>query len=88
LNPSGCNDFIGPDDLTAADREILSQGFDSLLRERSVAYEIAVKVALSRGLDRPNVIDFGVPDILRLSRLIQEQFCFAGASRDSLVANI
>ena len=81
------NEFIGPDDLTAADREILSQGLDSLLRERSVAYEIAVKVALSRGLDRPNVIDFGLPDILRLSRLIREQFSFASVVRDSMAAN-
>jgi hypothetical protein len=81
-------EFIGPDDLTAADREILSQGLDSLLRERSVAYEIAVKVALSRGLDRPNVTDFGLPDILRLSRLIQTQFCFASAAQESLAANI
>lgn len=81
-------DFAGPEDLTVADREILSQGLDSLLRERSIAYEIALKVALSRGLDRPDVVDFGLPDILRLSRLIQKQFYFAGASRDLLVFNI
>jgi hypothetical protein len=82
------NKFIGPDDLTAADQEILSQGLDSLLRERSVAYEIAVKVALSRGFDRPNVTDFGLPDILRLSRLIQTRLCFADATQDWLAAKI
>ncbi|SAK82595.1 hypothetical protein AWB82_05499 [Caballeronia glebae] len=62
--------FIGSDALTAADREIISQGLTALLRERSVAYEIAVDVALSRGLARPDVRDFGLPDILRLSRII------------------
>lgn len=62
--------FIGSDALTAADREIISQGLTALLRERSVAYEIAVEVALSRGLARPDVRDFGLPDILRLSRII------------------
>ena len=59
--------FIGSDALTAADREIISQGLTALLRERSVAYEIAVDVALSRGLARPDVRDFGLPDILRLA---------------------
>lgn len=62
--------FIGSDALTAADREIISQGLTALLRERSVAYEIAVDVALSRGPARPDVRDFGLPDILRLSRII------------------
>ncbi|WP_035942134.1 hypothetical protein [Caballeronia glathei] len=62
--------FIGSDALTVADREIISQGLTALLRERSVAYEIAVDVALSRGLARPDVRDFGLPDILRLSRII------------------
>ena len=58
------------DFLTAADREILSEGLCALLRERSVAYEIAAKVALAQGLAKPNVTDFGLPDILRLSRII------------------
>jgi hypothetical protein len=62
--------FIGSAALTAADREIISQGLTALLRERSVAYEIAVDVALSRGLARPDVRDFGLPDILHLSRII------------------
>jgi hypothetical protein len=64
------NRFIGPDALTAGDREIISQGLTALLRERSIAYEIAVQIAISRGLDRPDVRDFGLPDILRLSRTI------------------
>lgn len=62
--------FIGSDALTVADREIISQGLTALLRERSVSYEIAVDVALSRGLARPDVRNFGLPDILRLSRII------------------
>ncbi|MPW21924.1 hypothetical protein GCT13_34965 [Paraburkholderia sp. CNPSo 3157] len=56
--------------LTAADREILAQGLSALLRERSIAYELAVKVAVARGLVQPDVCDFGLPDILRLSRVI------------------
>jgi hypothetical protein len=62
--------FTGSDALTTADREIISQGLTALLRERSIAYEIAVQIAISRGLDRPDVRDFGLPDILRLSRTI------------------
>jgi hypothetical protein len=58
------------DSLTAADREILSEGLCALLRERSVAYEIAAKVALAQGLVKPDVSDFGLPDILRLSRVL------------------
>jgi len=57
--------------FTPIDREILEQGLSALLRERSIAYEIAAKVAGERGLDRPNVHDFGLPDILRLSRTIR-----------------
>jgi hypothetical protein len=64
------DDFTSPDFLTTTDREVISQGLNALLRERSVAYEIALKVALSRGDVRPNVSDFGLPDILRLSRMI------------------
>jgi len=62
--------FTGYKALTVADREIISEGLTALLRERSVAYEIAVKIALSRGLAQPDVRDFGLPDILRLSRKI------------------
>jgi len=64
------NTFSDRDALTTADREIISQGLNALLRERSVTYEIAVRVALSRGQTRPTVSDFGLPDILRLSRMI------------------
>lgn len=64
------SDFVKSDVLSAADREILAQGLSALLRERSIAYEIAMKVAVAKGLDQPNVDDFGLPDILRLSRLI------------------
>jgi hypothetical protein len=65
--------FTGSEALTVADREIISQGLTALLRERSVAYEIAVKIALSRGFARPDVRDFGLPDILRLSRKIEQK---------------
>lgn len=56
--------------FTCNDREILAQGLSALLREWSIAYEIAVRVASERGLAQPNVHDFGLPDILRLSRTI------------------
>jgi hypothetical protein len=56
--------------LSADDRELISQGLSALLRERSIAYQIAVQVAASRGHSRPKVSDFGLPDILRLSRMI------------------
>ena len=42
------NDFTRPDVLTSTDREIISQGLNAQLRERTMAYEIAAKVALSR----------------------------------------
>ncbi|HEX7908215.1 MAG TPA: hypothetical protein VF534_09030 [Paraburkholderia sp.] len=57
-------------DLSVADQEILAQGLSALLRERMVAFDIATRIALQRGVDRPTVSDFGLPDILRLSRLI------------------
>jgi hypothetical protein len=63
-------DFTYLETLSAADRALLSDGLSALLRERSVAYELAVKVALSRGHAQPNVDDFGLSDILRLSRMI------------------
>ena len=61
---------VRPEPLSAADREILAQGLNALLRERSVAYEHAVRLAAARGHARPDVCDFGLPDILRLSRVI------------------
>ncbi|ACC76400.1 hypothetical protein AB4Y45_43300 [Paraburkholderia sp. EG287A] len=59
-----------PDGLSASDWEILAQGLNALLRERTVAYQIAVSIAVARGFVRPEVGDFGLPDILRLSRAI------------------
>lgn len=61
---------LEPTSLTSADREILAQGLRALLRERSSAYELAVKVAAARGLVQPDVSDFELPRILRLSRVI------------------
>ncbi|MFT4066762.1 hypothetical protein [Paraburkholderia sp.] len=60
------------DHFTATEKQLLSEGLGALLRERSVAYEIAERVAISHGVPRPDVADFGIPDILRLSRTIQE----------------
>jgi hypothetical protein len=63
-------DLSAPGVLTPAEREIISHRLNALLRERYHAYEIAVKVALSRGHTQPTVSDFGLRDILRLSRRI------------------
>ena len=59
-----------PEALSSSDRVIIAQGLKALLRERSVAYELAVSVADARGHARPDVRDFGLPDILRLTRMI------------------
>lgn len=63
-------DSLQSDALSAADRKIIEQALSALLRERSVAYEIAVDVANSHGLVQPDVFDFGLPDILRLRRAL------------------
>ncbi len=67
MSPNNCDD---PGTLSTSDWEILVQGLNALLRERSIAYQIAVKVAMDRGLATPSVGDYGLPDILRLSRSI------------------
>ncbi|CAL8481630.1 conserved protein of unknown function (plasmid) [Caballeronia sp. S22] len=56
--------------LSAHETRLLVDGLAALLRERSVAFEIARDAALSRGQAGFDVRDFGLPDILRLSRLL------------------
>ena len=73
------NRFIGPAALTAGDREIISQGLTALLRERSIAYEIAVQIAISRGLDRPTCAISACPTssvlVGRFNKTIVERVC-------------
>ncbi|MFP3554856.1 hypothetical protein SB861_29740 [Paraburkholderia sp. SIMBA_049] len=56
--------------LTDADRQVLEEALAALLRERSNALRIAVKIANAAGERIPSVGDFGLPDILRLSRAL------------------
>jgi hypothetical protein len=57
--------------LSISDREIIAQGLSALLRERSQAYVVCSKVARSKGQCLPDVQDFGLSEILRLSRTIR-----------------
>jgi hypothetical protein len=57
------------DSLSAPDKELLVDALAALLRERGVALKIARRTAASKGHRQPEVGDFGLPDILRLSRL-------------------
>lgn len=59
------------DVLSEKDRKLLMDGLTALLRERSLAFEIASNAATSAGRRKLDVRDFGLPDILRLSRNLQ-----------------
>ncbi|MGF6790369.1 hypothetical protein OKW27_004706 [Paraburkholderia sp. 35.1] len=59
--------------LSDADRQVLEDALAALLRERSSALRIAAKVASATGERLPNVGDFGLPDILRLSRALSRR---------------
>ncbi|KLU21833.1 hypothetical protein EOS_33905 [Caballeronia mineralivorans PML1(12)] len=48
--------------LSASDREVIAQGLNALLRERTTAYEIATKVAVAQGHAPPKAGYFGFPD--------------------------
>lgn len=56
--------------LSSVDRDMLSEGLAALLRERRTAFRIASDVANANGRPQPDVHEFGLPDILRLSRLL------------------
>ena len=51
------------------------EALELLIRERSNALRIATVVAQARGERVPDVQDFGLDDILRLSRQIAEAPC-------------
>jgi hypothetical protein len=57
--------------LSCTDRALLAEALTLLLRERSGAFRIASDVAMSKGREVPDVAEFGLSDILRLSRLLQ-----------------
>ena len=54
------------------ERAFLVEALELLMRERSNALRIATAVAKARGERVPEVQDFGLDDILRLSRQIAE----------------
>jgi hypothetical protein len=57
---------------TQRERALLVEALELLMRERSNALRIATAVAKARGERVPEVHDFGLDDILRLSRRIAE----------------
>ena len=69
-NVSQAHEVIRAGTLTDADRQILGEALAALLRERSNALRIAAKIADAAGERVPNVGDYGLPDILRLSRAL------------------
>jgi len=69
-NVSQAHEVIRAGTLTDADRQVLGEALAALLRERSSALRIAAKIADATGGRLPNVGDFGLPDILRLSRAL------------------
>ncbi|SDR51687.1 hypothetical protein SAMN05443245_6995 [Paraburkholderia fungorum] len=60
------------DNLDDRDRKLLADALGALLRERSCALQIASDVAAVKGERGPTVTDFGLPDILRLSRMLSQ----------------
>jgi hypothetical protein len=54
--------------MAEAERELVVSALEALLRERSNAYRIAEAAALRTGREPPNVADFGLTDVLGLSR--------------------
>jgi hypothetical protein len=53
------------------DRQIVADALRALLRERSEALHLATRIAAGHRHPRPDPRDFGLSDILRLSRLVE-----------------
>lgn len=62
------DDNLADPRISSRERSLLIEALDLLMRERSNALRIATVVAKTRGERLPNVRDFGLDDILRLSR--------------------
>lgn len=65
-------DSVLVDSIARGDLALLSEGLQLLLRERSAAHRIATAIAATRGERPPDIREFGLVDILRLSRRITE----------------
>ncbi|KVQ18860.1 hypothetical protein WL99_11960 [Burkholderia cepacia] len=57
--------------LSLADCSTLMDGLEALLRDRSVAYRISTDVSALSMREGPSVFDFGIHDILRLKRFLE-----------------
>lgn len=58
--------------VSPRERAFLVEALELLMRERSNALRIATAVAAARGDRLPDVQDFGLDDILRLSRQLSD----------------
>jgi hypothetical protein len=58
--------------VSSKERAFLVEALELLMRERSNALRIATAVAAARGDRLPDVQDFGLDDILRLSRQLAD----------------
>ena len=56
--------------VSKGDLALLAEALQLLLRERHIAHRIATSVAITRGERKPEIHEFGLVDILRLSRQI------------------
>ena len=68
--------------ISDADFQVLEDALAALLRERTCAMRIAAKVANATGRQVPQVEDFGLTDILRLSRAVScRELCLCRCNR-------
>lgn len=58
--------------ISKRDLALLVEALQLLLRERQIAHRIATSVAITRGEREPEVHEFGLVDVLRLSRQIAD----------------
>lgn len=57
--------------LSETERKLIIDALAALLRERSVAFEIASSITIRAGFEKLDVRAFGLTDILRLSRRLE-----------------
>ena len=59
------------DDLTEADRALMTEAFVALRRQRGKAWNAACDIADAAGKRRPSTRSFGIDDIKRLARALR-----------------
>ncbi|MCA8232961.1 hypothetical protein [Burkholderia cenocepacia] len=60
---------LGLDD--PRDRQVIADALRALLRERSEALALAMRMADQCGRPRPDAADFALTDIIRLARIVE-----------------